>query len=211
MRRRFSGFLALAILSTSTSASIAGVPSPYDSTWPRNVLLVGTDPSGVPDPAGTITVVARHLGGGNYGSPLFVLDLSQAPDIELCTTQPDPAVIVDCPTRTARWFGDAHGAATVRIAGHATHAISAPHAPSAMLFCDGVLFGTIPIATPDEDGNGVGAADNSLWQQDYFSGPYWERSDLDGDGTLSAADLSIWLSIYFPGGSTRNCSGNVCP
>ena len=69
----------------------------------------------------------------------------------------------------------------------------------------------VPIAAADEDGNGLGAADISLWQQDYFSGPYWERSDFDGDGTLSAADLSIWLSLYFAGGSTRSCIGSACP
>lgn len=210
MSRRFSCFLALSIITTS-SVSRAGVPSPAESTFPRHILLVGSDPGGVADPAGAITCVARHYGGGNYGYPLFVLDLSSAPDIQLCTTQSDPAVIVDCATRTARWFGDNHGAATVRIEGHATRGATGTHEASAKLFCDGAPFGTIVVATPDEDGNGLGAADNSLWQQDYFGGQYWERSDFDGDGTLGANDLSLWLNVYFPGGSSRNCTANVCP
>lgn len=211
MRRRFSGFFVLVSLSLSASISFAGFPSLIDSTYPRHIMLVGTDASGVADPAGTITCVARHAGGGNYGNPLFVLDLSQTPDVELCTSQPDPAVIVDCPTRTARWFGDIHGAASVRIAGHANHAAAGANEPTAKLFCDGVLFVTLPVATPDEDGNGIGAADNSLYQRDYWSGQYWPRSDFTGEGLMTAGDLSVWLGIYFAGGSTRNCTTSVCP
>jgi len=211
MRRRFSSLFALSFLAASASLCEAGIPWPANSDWPRHVLLVGTDASGVADPAGTMSFTIRDLGNHPQGSALVVLDFSNTPGIVLCTPQPDPAVIFDCGTRTVRWFVDRLGQATIRLTGRANRSVPGSQAPSANLSVDGVLFGIIPIATPDQDGNGLGAADNSLWQQDYFSGPYWERSDFDGDGSLGAADLSMWTTLYFAGGSTRSCSGSVCP
>ena len=211
MHRRSSLVLALGFLVGFASVCGAGVPSPSASTTPHHVVVVGTDAAGVADPAGTLTFVIRHLSGNPYPDPLIVLDFSNSPGIELCSVQADPAVTVDCPTRTARFFGDHLGNASVRITGRVNRGTPGSQAPSCHLFADGVLMGLVPIAAPDEDGNGLGAADNSLWQQDYFSGPYWERSDFDGDGSLGAADLSLWTTLYFAGGSTRSCSGSTCP
>src|SRR4029079_9755308 len=140
---------------------------PSASITPHHVLVVGTDASGVADPAGTLTFGIRHLSGNPYPNPLIVLDCSSSPGLELCSTQADPAVTVDCPTRTARFFGDGQGNVTVRITGRVDRSVAGSHAASCHLFADGVLMGIVPIAAPDEDGNGLGAADNSLWQQDY--------------------------------------------
>lgn len=211
MRRRFSLLLGLVVLATSTSVGHAGVPSPTESTYPNHVLLVGTDAAGVADPAGTLTFHIVHFGGRPYPDALIVLDFSNCAGIELCSTQADPQVTVDCPTHTARFFGNGNGDATVRITGRVSRAVPGSHAPSCNVYSDGVFFGTVPAASPDEDGNGLGAADNSLWQQDFFSGQYWERSDFDGSGALGAADLSLWTSLFFANGSTRSCSGATCP
>ena len=211
MRRRFSLVLGLAALAITASVGHAGVPSPSESTFPHHVLVVGTDAAGVADPAGTLSFHIVHFGGRPYPDPLIVLDFSNCPGIELCTTQADPQVIVDCPTHTARFFGNGNGDAVVRITGHVDRAVAGSHAPNCILYSDGVLLGTFPAASPDQDGNGLGAPDNSLWQQDYFSGQYWERSDFDGSGTLSAADLSLWTTLFFADGSIRSCGANVCP
>ncbi len=211
MRRPIILLLGFIVLGTTASVSHAGVPSPAESTFPHHILLVGTDAAGVADPAGTLTFHIVHFGGRPYGNPLIVIDFSQCPGIELCTTQADPQVLVDCPTRTARFFGNGSGDATVRITGRVDRTVAGSHAPNCILYSDGVMLGTFPAASPDEDGNGLGASDNSLWQQDYFSGQYWERSDFDGNGVLGAADLALWTTLFFANGSTRSCGAATCP
>ena len=214
MRRRYLLFplVAISLALAVPTVTRAGVPDRNASTWPRHVLLVGTSAGGAVDPAGRMDfTICRATCAVREGYSLIVFDFSQSPGIEFCSPQPDPALIVDCPTRTVRCFADAQGNASFSIAGRFNRSVIGSHAPSCKLIVDGVEFGTMPVAAVDEDGYGLGAADISLWQQDYFSGPYWERSDFDGDGTLSAADLSIWLSVYFVGGSTRSCIGNACP
>ena len=123
MHRRFSVVTALGFLVGFVTVCGAGVPSPSASTVPHNVLLVGTDAGGVADPAGTMTFAIRHLSGDPYHSPLIVLDFSNSPGIELCSTQADPAVTVDCASRTARFFGDRQGNVTVRVTGRANRSL----------------------------------------------------------------------------------------
>lgn len=211
MRLRFCIVFMFALVAGSASLCEAQLAWPPTSTWPRHVVLVGTDASGVADPAGAMTFAIRDVNHFSYGNPLIILDFSNSPGIALCATQPDPAVTVDCATGIARWFGDQSGQVTVRLVGRADRSVPGSHAASCRLSVDGVQFGTIPISAPDEDGLGLGAADLSLWLQDYFSNQYWERSDFDGNGTLGSADLSFSFALYFGGGSVRSCSGSVCP
>ena len=214
MCRRFPivpGLLSLVALLGMPRPGSAGVPNPAESVWPHHVVLVGTNASGVPDPIGTMHVEINHYGGRPYGSPIIVLYFSASPGVEFCMDQGNPAVIADCATRTVRTFGDNFGKANLIVTGHVDRNFDQSHAPSAQLYVDGVLFGTIPVASYDEDGFGVSAADNSLFQQDLFSGQYWERSDFNGDTLLTAADLSVWLTAYFGDGSKRgSTTGNVC-
>ena len=214
MRHRFIAPVPFVVLLALVlpSRSQAGVPDPGSSTWPHHVLLVGEDANHTVDPAGRMDFAICRIGCLVVTpDPVIVFDFTQSPGIEICSPQPDPAVLVDCSTRTVRYVGDGSGHASFAIAGCVDRSVPGSHAPSCVLYVDGVLFGTIPIAAVDEDGNGVGGADNSLWQQDYFSGQYWERSDFDGDGALGGGDLSQWLTVYFGNGSTQSCSGSVCP
>lgn len=206
--------LAACALFLGARSASAGLPGAESSTWPHHVVLVGTDGGGTPDPIGKMDFQINHLLQPNnpYGSPLIVLDFSACPGVEICANQGDPAMLADCPTHTVRTIGDNFGRATMIVTGRIDRNFANSHAPTAKLYVDGVLFGTIPVSAYDQDGFGLGAADNSLWQTDYFSGQYWERTDFDGDGSLGAADLSAWLRAYFGSGSTRGCStGNVCP
>ena len=209
---RASSLLLLPV-ALGASSALAGVPDAGSSTWPHHVVLVGTNGAGVPDPIGKMDFAIYRFGGTTpVGGAAIVFDFSECPGVEICADQGNPAVIADCTTHTVRTFADNFGKASMIITGRVDRAFAQSHAPSLKLWVDGVFFGTIPVAAYDQDGFGVGAADNSLWQTDYFSGQYWERTDLDGDGVLGASDLSAWLRAYFADGSTRGCStGNVCP
>lgn len=141
------------------------------------------------------------------------LSIAFASDLGVCQQQ-DPGVAVSCDVYNQRWVGltcDSHGRASFRVVGHADHAASDTNAPSLRIYADGLLSGTVPVAAFDQDGIGLGPADNSLCQADYFSDQYWERSDLDGDGVLGPADLSLWLDAFFGDGSLTNCVATACP
>lgn len=211
MLRRFLAVPLLLTLFVAVPAR-ASVPDPASSTWPHHVLLVGTDANGVVDPAGRMDFTICRTGCLIHsGFALIVLDFSNSPGIEICSQQPDPNVIVDCSTHTVRYIADGSGHANFAIAGRVDRSVPGSHAASCGLYADGVPFGTIPVAAIDQDGGGVGPPDNSLWQQDYFSGQYWERSDFNGDGVLGPADLSLWTTLFFASGSLLSCRGSTCP
>jgi len=217
MSRRFVfvPLFAIALAIAAPLAASAGVPDPNWSTWPRHIDLVGRDAAGASDVLGTLDFHITRIGGTvESGFALIVLDYSSSPGIRICAQQ-DPGVVVACDaggSRYVRVIADGHGRASFRIVGHSDRLAGGANTPTVTIYADGVLFGTIPIATYDEDGGGLGPADNSLWQADYFSSLYWERSDFDGDGVLGPSDLSQWLTAYFGNGSIFNCTTQVaCP
>ena len=193
-------------------SAAAGVPDPAASTWPRSARVVGTDANGVPDPLGTM-----HFQVYSHGNPApnvqMILDLTDATGIRLCNNGALNYTI-ECfgdQGPYVRAFTGPNGILDLTILGRAHRADGGSNAPSVKIYADGVLFGTIPLAAFDQDGGGLGAADNVLWQADYFSGQYWERSDLDGDGVLGPSDLSAWLTAFFAAGSLQTCVGATCP
>ena len=213
MRRPLPAVPLLLVLALAATAARAGVPDPASSTWPHHVLLVGTDANGVADPAGRMGFTICRAGCFVHsGYAMIVFDFSQCPGVQICAQQPDPDVHVDCPTHTVRTFADGSGHANFAIVGRVDRSVPGSHVPSCQLIVDGRPFGTLPVAAIDQDGGGVGPPDNSLWQRDFFSSQYWERSDFDGDGTLGPADLSLWTTLFFASGSILGCSGgSACP
>lgn len=212
--RRFIAALAAAIFALLARAAAADVPSPTLSTIPTHIVLVGTDANIVPDPLGEFSITVRKLSGQPVRSSFVVVDLTGAPDLVVCSTQPQSGVTVQCIPgfgASLRAFTDNNGVVTFRIVGHANHAAPASLLASAAIYADGVPLGIVPVSAYDQDGNGLGGADQSLWLTDYFSGEYRERSDFDGDGALSGADLSLWRSAYFSDGSLFNCVAAACP
>jgi len=206
-------FTALTLL----AASVLAVPSaradqriPVAHSLPTRVLVVGTDAAGAPDPLGRFQVEVRSQGGDPWLNGLVVASFESTPDIDMCTTQPNPPQYTTCDYGSATGtLTDANSTATLTILGRANRAQSDAAAPSLKIYCDGVLIGTVRVAVLDQDGGGIGPADLSLWQDDYFSSQFLERSDLNGDGALGPADLSFLLGAYFANGSTNN--GSTCP
>jgi hypothetical protein len=56
----------------------------------------------------------------------------------------------------------------------------------------------------------MGTNDISLWLGDFALGEPIGRSDYDGDGVVSAADLSIWLGLWGAAGSSESAA-SFCP
>ena len=203
---------ALSLLMSMASRAGASPPSAANSTVPGLIRLVGAS-GGVPDAAaGQFTIVARDLANNPMSGVVVVLDLSNCPDLEICSDPLDPTAVTNCPAKTIQKLTNIQGQATFTVLGSSMgsgHASSL--AGSAKVFARGVLLALPSVASFDLDGSGgVGAGDLSVWLSDFGSGVPYERSDFDGSGTIGAADLSEWLGVFGAGGSAQSC-GASCP
>jgi hypothetical protein len=91
--------------------------------------------------------------------------------------------------------------------------------PCAQVWADGVLIGRLRVKACDQDGmNGVSPADLSLFLSDRFRSTcghypradcatYRSRSDLNDDGRIDVADLSLFLHERFVPAPQRSCAG----
>jgi len=111
---------------------------------------------------------------------------------------------------------DAQGKARFRVSGYSTSTAGCPGECDETTHRRIHLVVTAPgggepvwhvgpfFATPRLSGvDGVTSADQSILLGDMYCGPasYHERSDLDGNGIVNGADLSIFLGIQFGQGS----------
>jgi hypothetical protein len=210
-RYRFLASTLVVLAAAMPRVARAQIPDPAQCTVPSHVLVVGTDAAGVPDPIGTCTIKVIRIGG----TPIHQADVrlvANSTDIRVAATQPGANQGVGCfGFWSVRGSTAIDGTVSFTVIGQADR--TPPNAGHATLsiYANGVFLGTVPVAALDQDGGGLGAADNSLWQADYFSGQYLERSDFDGDGVLGAADFSLWLAAFFGGGSIANNSTFICP
>ena len=214
MNSRSRTFFCMACGLFAAFPALAGVPSPETSTVPDLLMLVAHDGSGNVDSAYPFTVVVRWHSGRPFENAAVVLDFSGCPDLRICADQGDPAVLVDCTSRTVRGLSDLNGQVTFRVAGGALNngAAPGPAGPTLNVYADGVFFKTVRVAALDQNGfDGLTGNDQSAWLADYYSGQAFARSDYDGDGTLGGNDLSLWLAAFFGGASALGCGSAVCP
>jgi len=196
----------------ATGAWASGIPSAALSTTPDHIRLVRST-SGLPDAvAGQFKIVARDVINNPIFECLVVIDLSNCPDLTVCSDQLDPDALTSCATKTIRKSTSFNGEVTFTLLGGsngAGHASSLAH--SARIYGNGNLIATPSVSSFDLDGlSGVGAGDLSAWITDFGSGMDWARSDYDGDGRVGAGDLSEWLTVFGAGTSTQSCSAS-CP
>ena len=191
------------------------VPCGPCSTVPATLILGGRDASGSADPATTYTVVVYSVAGQRMVGSVVVLAFDDCAGVALCATQPDPDLhVLSCaPARVAK-VTDVSGRATFRLVGAASGQPGGP-CPSAgcvRVYADGVLLRNVQVVTPDLDGgSGVGAADLSVWLDLYFGQQPCALADFDGSGELTAGDLAWWLDFALAGGSAQGCAGSLCP
>jgi hypothetical protein len=194
-------------------AAFAAVPHAPNCTTPTFIRLVGhTNPA---DPVGVFTVTVRDLAGNTIENSGVVVDFSGCSDTKLADAQDAPQT-VDCPTKTVRALTNASGVATFTIKGAGVTAAfpTGEIGPCATIYADGVNLTTagVPVALFDLSGDGLTAADRSLWDSDFFNPPaigYWVRSDFDGSTILTAADRSLWDTAFFSG--LQASGGPYCP
>jgi hypothetical protein len=182
-------------------------PSPWQSTVPDHLTMVGRNGSG-PDTSFPFTVVVRNSDGGTMAYLHVTLEFSS--DYRICSDQ-GPGFSVDCPAMISG-LTDANGVVTFHVAGCARNAGGTPESASgASVRADGFLIGgPVRIAALDQNGcDGVNGSDLSLWLADFMSGRAFERSDYDFDGSLGGNDLSLWLATFLTGTSSNGCVS--CP
>ena len=203
---------ALSLLAPVASGAPACVPSPYNSTKPSLIRLVGASGGGPDAAAGQFEVVVRDLAMNQLNGASVVIDFSGCSDLSICSDQMDPNAVVNCVAKTVRKFTNAQGQATFTILGSSNGTGNAATLlAGARIFGNGTCLGNATAASFDLDGNGVvGAGDLSVWLGDFGSGVPYGRSDFDGSGSIGACDLSEWLGVFGAGGSTRSCAAS-CP
>ncbi|MCE9628254.1 MAG: hypothetical protein K8R56_10115 [Candidatus Eisenbacteria bacterium] len=194
-----------------TSAAMAGVPSPGNSTVPACISLVG-NAAGIPDAAGTFSVTVRDLANNPLNGASVVIDLSGCTDLSICDDQLDAGALVNCAAKTTRKFTDALGAVSFTVLGGSNGGGNATTLlGGGKIYANGVLIGSPTASAYDLDGaSGVGANDLSAWLGDFGSGNAFGRSDYDCSGGIGANDLSLWLGDFGSSASTTSCAV-ACP
>jgi len=201
-------------------AALGGPPHPTNSTVPCGIRLVGAS-AGVADPAGELVFMMRNIGGDAVEGASIALDFRACgSDVRIASTQPE-GVFVLCGDRIVTTVSDHQGMARIRILGAARNLTGAApgegHHSSCggsgppgcvSIYGDGVLLGTAAVAAYDQNGaGGVNPTDTSLWLDDAFRTIFVTRSDLDFNGVIGPADLSLLLSVLLAGGSTQSAAG----
>jgi hypothetical protein len=193
--------LAAAFAATTPSYSIAGVPSPTNSTLPACMVLC---------PMGDIgfTVTIRDLANNPVAGASVVISFDFGAcenNVFICEQLPSDPYLVNAPALTIRMFTDANGNVTfpARVGGTAPEGCVG-------VFANGVLMRTYALASPDQNGNGVvaplvGASDWTTFLAKL--GVADPTADLDcSGGPVDAADTTV-LGAHFG----HSCVGIVDP
>ncbi len=187
----------------------AGLPPTFNATLPPCIRLVGSD--GVQaSPSGAFQVVVRDLANNPMPFVAVVVDLSGAPDLRMCGDQLDASLTLDCAHAKVSALTDANGIARFTLLGGGFGPALTIGYP-AQFYCQGILLGSVPVSSYDLDGQGgVSANDLSVWLAEFASGTPYVRSDFDCSGDVGANDLSFWLAAFASGTQIGSC-GSTCP
>lgn len=206
----------LAILLCCSKPALADPPYFGNSTLPNNLLVVGNDGAGTPDPVGRYLVTVRDLANNPAVGVSVTFDWSFCPGLRLCADQHQPGVALVCngADYRATLTTDAQGQVSPTFMG-GRDALRGMPTDRVRVYADGALLANVNVAVFDLDGrDGVGSGDLSLWLQDFGSGLNWGRCDYDGNGFVGSGDLSAWLTVFGSGHSAASCGGataGACP
>jgi len=232
MKYRFcmAAFPCVALL-LSAAAAWADVPSLANSTVPRGIQLVGHD-AGTPDLQGIAVVIVRDASGVAVPGVTVYIDFElcmppNQPSKDLWFQRDQFRQSVDgFPMYWTNWSGivgppptrtpvawattDVLGRARFQILGSASAAPgNSPGitSPCARVTIEGLGSVLLHVSAYDLNGmTGVNPVDLSLFLPTLF-GQYRSRADYNGSGTVTAADVSRWLTVFFGSGSLVSAPG----
>ena len=205
MRVLSTALLLFSIFPAASWAKTACPPSPFESSSPPGVSLVGH--SGAPDPAGSVTYVIRDLARNPVPGSLVYLDFSACPELRLATDAVAPGFFLNCASNSIYGVTNMSGEVTFRIVGSRLSAVQPE--PCLRAHADGMPLPAPKVSVFDLDGvNGVNSLDLTILAADLFSGQYRQRSDHDFDGDVDPMDLCVFARVLFGGGSVS--SGVAC-
>lgn len=208
MRVRVRMALVLAAIA-GLSAARTSRAGPCATSSIGTVIILGGLTDEVVDPLAIKRVTIRDCFNNPVEGALVVIDFDNCTDTRLGVTQPHHPGF-SCGQLTA--VTNAAGIGTFRAAGNGFNFGGNPPgagAGCARVTVDGISFGNLTVAVPDENGiGGVDVADLAAYAADRF-GSYRGRSDFNGDGAITIADLAVFAQFRFSGGSISS-PGNIC-
>jgi flagellar hook capping protein FlgD len=202
MRPSLPAALLAVVLLHGLSTLAWSQPFPPNCTLPPVIRLVGRT-TGTADPSGLFSVVVRDAANMPIPGVTVTVDFTACTQAALAA--PNCPGIVTAVT-------DLAGSARFTVMGSVvSRSAVQPGAPCAAISAGPVALGNVRVSAYDQDGvNGLRAIDVSLVQCDFVSGLNNQRSDFNGDGMVSAADLSLLIAAYAGGGSEATaprCAG----
>ena len=203
--------------------AMAGTRSASTSTKPACVRLVGDNGTTV-DPTGAFTIVVRDLANNTVANSNVVLDFSACTESHIGdqTAQKFAGMTVTTLGKKVSAITNSVGVASFNIEGAIDGTGTGPvpaAAGCATVSADNVPLGTITVVAINSDvkvgvagSNAVNAADISAMIQRQLPAiqPYKASSDLNCDGAMNPADVSVLISYFLPPSPVGGYS-TVCP
>lgn len=215
LRRAAACAAALLVAALAPAPAGAGTerwPSPWASTFPDRVVLVGRGPAGADSAAGHFECRIRDPWNNPVPFVTVIFELEAGSDFRIAADQSDPRLRVVCSHQTVYTITGADGVAPFTIVGAGRQPWPAPGAVNRFaVSVDGQPFTHVACIALDLDGRyGVNLADVAYWGADLFGGLSPARADFDGDGRVGFLDLSAWARAYLAGGSAQSAA-EYCP
>jgi hypothetical protein len=210
MMKRLATLMAVFIAVTAVAKSArAGPPDPSNFDCPGPCIKVVGHNGVVGDPIGEYCVTARDFNNVPIPNGAIVVDFSSC-DIQLCTDQKDPGVIVDCVAQTLRKLTDAQGLACFRVIGRRRSVdCAAKTNPCVEVSFEGAFVCGLYAPAFDlvnEPGVGVSGNDLSTFLHLFLEcGVYLTAIDYNCNGVTDGDDFSQFLKTFFASGSALGC------
>ena len=210
-------FVGLVPVATATTP----VPTRSTSTIPTIVSLAGFAPGDVVDPRCETVFIVRDALNNPLPNSVVMIDFSAcvAGEVRIGSQPMFPGLFVNCSARTVAAITNAFGIATFRIVGASNLSTGSEPAVGdgcAAVIADGIILGSVSVATPDFNGAsgpplalGIDGLDTALFSKARYSS-YRSTANLVGPaGTIDGQDTVLFASFRFGQGSVTN--GPFCP
>ncbi len=224
---RFDAALAVALLALPLAAGAGPAPaiiSPGNITLSDTHLnLVGvwswaSDPWNAADTlayGARLTVTVRDIANNPVAGVPVMIDFSGCPGLRISGTQSYHGEISGCAMPWVLNYTGLQGRVSLVVVGSLQRRVDQAQG-CARVYADNYYVGAISVGVYDQnDAGGMSLADIGLFWSDLGSGTYHARSDLDGNGELTLADVAYaWnadTNLPFNVSATTVCSNPPPP